>query len=193
MRPIALVALLSSLSLLAALPACHSTGNGGAPSLEREDERAPDPPEGIAPQPYTAAAIRASHPVGTYTSYRIQSQGAPPVLQRTEWVECDGERCVMEARTSGTEDSQRAEARWWELRDHASFPAAATTITREPLTIAAGTFDAMHYAIAVPAAEGGGTRHFWFDRATAGSPLLFTQETGGAETFRMELLATNRL
>ncbi len=183
--------LLCSLSCLAPLPGCGATSSSNAPTLAPEDGDVPQPPKGIAPQPYTAAALRASHPVGTYTEYRVVAAGAPTVEQRTEWIECDRERCVMET-TIGTDKPQRDEARWWELRNHASFPVADTTVSRAPLTVGAGTFDCSHYAAAVPEGDGGGTRHFWFDTRTAGSPVLFTQEVGGVEVFRMELLATNR-
>lgn len=191
MRPALRLSLLCALPFLAPLPGCGSTNPSQAPNLAAEDADVPKPPPGIAPLPYTAAALRASHPVGTYTTYRVTKAGAPSVEQRTEWIECDRERCVMES-VAGTDEPQRDEARWWELRNHASFPLAQTTVSRAPLTVAAGTFDCMHYAVATPAGQGGGTNHFWFDTRTAGSPVLFTQEMGGAEVFRMELLATNR-
>lgn len=191
MRSLSLT-LLCSLPCLFPLQSCGATSSSSAPSLAPEDGDVPQPPKGIAPQPYTAAALRASHPVGTYTEYRVTAAGSPTVEQRTEWIECDRERCVM-VTTVGTDEPQRDEARWWELRNHASFSVAETTVTRAPVTVGAGTFDCAHYAVAIPEGDGGGTRHFWFDTRTAGSPVLFTQEVGGVEVFRMELLATNRL
>ncbi|MEZ6016124.1 MAG: hypothetical protein R3F49_13475 [Planctomycetota bacterium] len=186
--------LLALAPLLAALPACSSAGAPGHLTAQiAEDAGVPSPPEGIAPQPYTAASIRASHPVGTFTTYRITSAGAPPMEQRTDWVESTAEGCVMAASTPpGAGESQRASALWWELRDHASFPADVTQVSRETISVAAGTFDCTRYLVSVPESDGGGTRSFWFDTRTGGSPVLFTQSAGGAEVFRMELLAMNR-
>ena len=186
MRPTALALVLAGLAAACAAPS-------PAPSLPAEDPGVPAAPEDIAPQPYTAAAIRASHPVGTFTTYRITAPGGTPMEQRTEWVESTLDGCVMAAETPpGAEESLRASALWWELRDHASFPAAATSVERKAIAIAAGTFECLHYAVELPAAQGGGTRHFWFDTRTAGSPVLFTQEVGGQEVYRMELVAMNR-
>jgi hypothetical protein len=185
------LSLLCSLVFLAPLHGCGSTSTSQSPTLAPEDDDVPRPPQGIAPQPYTAAALRASHPVGTFTRYRLVAAGQPTVEQQTEWIECDREGCVMQS-TIGTGEPQRGETRWWELRNHASFPAEHTTVSHAPLTVAAGTFDCTHYAVADPELDGGGIHHFWFDTRTAGSPVLFTHEVGGSEVLRMELLATNR-
>jgi hypothetical protein len=184
---------LSGLLLALFLGACAAP-SGGVPAQPPEDPGMPAPPADIAPQPYTAAAIRHSHPAGTFTRYRLTADGQPPVEQHTVWVESREDGCTMEGASYGADGAalgptQRFEARWWELRDHGSFARASTTVTRGELTVAAGTFLADHYTV-VDGEQG--TRHYWFDCASAGSPLLYTQEVQGREVFRLELLATDR-
>jgi len=185
------------------LTACGSTGDStranAAVAIEKttypEEAGTQSPPAGIAAQPYTAAHIRAAHPVGTFTTYRVSAASKPTLVQRTEWVECDAERCVMSSTTEpAVGAAQRAEATWVELRDHASFPLATTKITRGSVEVEAGKFRCMHYAVVLPKTETeeGGTQHYWFDTESAGSPVLYTQELDGEELFRMELLSTNR-
>ena len=155
-------------------------------------------PEGVAPPPYTAREIARVHPAGTFTLYRLSGEGSPTMLQRTEWVASTAEGCTIavtaispDGGTLGETESRSAQ--WWQLRNHAVFPEEAVRISDDRVAIEAGEFDCALYEVDTPGEAGeGGRMRMWFDKQSAGSPVLFTSEVGGRIVSRMELVETNR-
>lgn len=179
------------LLLLAACASPASEQGIDAPALPTVNE--PPLPDGAQQPPYSAAQIAGSHPAGTFTLYRVDA-GPGSTFQRTEWIVSTAEGCSMRMTSqdaSGAEAAPpvSASAEWWELRNHAAVPAAATTVRDEAVEIEAGRFDCWLFEVA----SDQGTQRMWFDKRSAGSPVLMTQEVGGAEVMRMELVETNRL
>lgn len=166
-------------------------------------QAARETPAGIelAPQPYTAEELRAAHPVGTFTLYRIAAAGQATLNRRTTWELCDEQGCALvnnEWAEGSSEASRETRARfgWEELRDHASFPAGVTEIREESIQVGAGRFDCWLYRFEEPAAQAGqpaAENRFWFAKRSAGSPVRYQVRVGGEVVFDMELLETNRL
>ncbi|MEL6905282.1 MAG: hypothetical protein AAFP22_07745 [Planctomycetota bacterium] len=154
----------------------------------------PPATEGMAPTPYTWEQIRWSHPVGASVTYRNESAGSEPVFARMTWVESSDEGCaIASAAGPGLETLPPVEGAapqaWAQLRDHAQFPAGATTVTREARETPAGAFDCWKYVV-----ESGpdATTTFWFATESAGSPVDVVVTTSGEETSRMLLVESTR-
>jgi hypothetical protein len=155
----------------------------------------------IAPQPYTAEEMRAAHPVGTFTVYRVAAAGQATLTRRTTWELCDENGCALvnnEWIEGSPEASRETRARfgWDELRDHASFPAGVTEIREESIQVGAGRFDCWLYRFVEPSEQAdqpAAENSFWFAKHSAGSPVRYQVRVGGELIFDMELLETNRV
>lgn len=153
--------------------------------------------EGFAAQPFSAADIRAAHPVGTYTLYRLETSDAPAVMQLTTWIEVDERGCTMSfeqtledgspvgARTEGYEE-------WQSLRDHAMWPEVAVNLTQKMWEGPDGPFEAWIYETIGKQDEQDVVEVFVFDVRGPGSPVEFTRAVDGEQVFRMSLVETNR-
>ncbi len=195
MRPILIA--LTSLGLTLGLAACagdrafqSSLGPSPGPATSLQPQVA----EGLARPPYTPEQIRWSHPPETFTAMTIQGLGMADSVQETEWIESDLEGCKMRGVTVLADLTPVGEpsidrATWRELRDHASFPALSTEITREIVRTEAGEFDAWKYEMEL---QPGVITRMWFDTATAGAPVAVTVEEDGEVVQRMSLIAHNR-
>jgi hypothetical protein len=188
----------TSLALLGAtatLAGCMASSPRTSAAEEARGPEVPPPPAGTVEPPYTASQIARCHPVGTFTTYRI-TRGGSTVEQRTEWIAADVHSCRMRATTVDSDGNALPEtegsALWWELRDHAAFPRGATTESRERIEIASGSYDCTLLTVRSGSGEARSIDRFWFDRGSAGSPVLYVQEVEGREVMCMELLATNR-
>lgn len=190
---LATLALAAALAPAATLTSCNAPG--AAPAYA--DVQFPPPPTGIAPQPYTAEQIRASNPTGTICEYYITQTGMSPILQTFEWAESYAEGCRMNTTMvnagGGDPATQSSEATWSELRDHASFAAATTVRTEEVIRTPAGQFACWRYDFQQPASGRQQRETYWFDKRTAGSPVLIVAKANGEEVMRMELQSTNRV
>ncbi|WP_145062113.1 hypothetical protein [Engelhardtia mirabilis] len=181
------------LALTVGLAGCFGPSSG----QRYDDVTFPPPPAGIAPQPYTAEEIRASNPEGTFCEYRISQAGMAPIAQSIQWTECNSLGCAMVTTLvndgGGKPRSERTTARWDELRDHASFPAALTVRTEELIATPAGRFACWRYDVRRPGQDAQPViERYWFDARRAGSPVLMVVEQARVELMRMELTATNR-
>ena len=150
---------------------------------------------GNLPTPYTASQIQESCAPGTVVVFRIETPGGAPMLQSTEFVGDDGANATFLARSTDEAgqplgNPREATAPWSELRDHASFPASATT--REPArcTTALGTFDAWLYEN-TERVEGrpDQVHRFWFAHDLPGPPVLLETSVEGEVVMRMEMVA----
>jgi len=175
---------LSSAGLLATISllfACTGPAEQGATSGNPQ----------LAPFPYTAEEIRASNPPGTVLVYRIDENGVRYHMI-FEFGETDGETVDLASGATSEEgqplggESQASRVSWRELRDHASFEAKNTERVEVSVSVVAGEFDCWLYT--VHQAEPSRVTRYWFAKQRPGSPVLFTMEAAGRETYRMELL-----
>ena len=192
---IALAASVALLGVTATLAGCMASSPRTPAAEEARDPEVPPPPAGAIEPPYTASEIARCHPVGTFTTYRI-TRGGTTIEQRTEWIAADVDSCRMKATTVDSDGNALPEtegsALWWELRDHAAFPREATAESRERIEVASGSYDCTLLTVRRGPEERRSIDRFWFDRGSAGSPVLYVQEVEGREVMRMELIATNR-
>ena len=141
---------------------------------------APPPAPAHAETPYTAEQIRDASKVGREWQYRVE-QGP-----KTEWrimtmtaVDADGATITNTVRGGEgavTAEPTESRATWEELRAHALFPAAATTISDDSVQTAAGLFQCKRYVVV----DGATTSTFWFGNDLPGAPVKLTVESGGA-------------
>jgi hypothetical protein len=153
--------------------------------------------EGFAPQPFSAADIRAAHPVGTFTLYRLERNDGPALLQRTTWTEVDEKGCTMVFESTmedGSPVGMRTEdsADWQDLRDHAKWPKEAVNFSEDTWEGPAGPIPVWIYETVGKQADARVVETFVFDVTSPGSPIEVTREVAGEQVFRMSLVETNR-
>lgn len=154
--------------------------------------------DGFAAQPFSAADIRAAHPAGSYTLYRIQEGDSPAILRRTTWVEVNEVGCKMTNEMmleDGTPVGQRTEGadEWQSLRDHAKWPEIAVNFSEQTWQGPEGPFQAWVYE-AIGKEDGQRVvETFVFDILSPGSPVEWTRQVGDEVVFTMALVESNRL
>lgn len=144
----------------------------------------------LAPFPFTPEAIRERCVEGMILTFRVVARGQQPVIQHMRFHEWDQIGVNVEIRretSDGKALGSVADARstWTSLRDHASFPSAATVRLREKLSTPAGEWNCWVYVVVGP---DGGTTRFWFADQLPGPPVLLDQEQDGERIMRMELI-----
>ncbi len=145
-----------------------------------------------APAPFRTEQIRASMATGTHLRIRNTT---PDGVTVADWevLENDDEGCTIRyliedgegGHVKGPTDQRRS---WGELRDHASFPADATTLADDTVTVPAGTWEAIRYTVERERDGNVVVDTFWFAPQLPGPPLRLESVVDGAEVFRMELL-----
>lgn len=152
-------------------------------------EAAPAAPSGdFAPTPFTAEQIRDAMPAGTVIRWKMGVAGQEAT---TEWRvrAADAEGMTLESR-AGDRPTDTSRATWEELRDHARFPSALTTVeTGVPLTTGLGALTTAKYTVT----DAEGTRIFWFDPSLPGPPVQHETVDDGAVTFHMEQIGRERV
>ena len=145
--------------------------------------------EGHAPTPFTAEEIRGGSPAGKTVRVRIDEEDQPPRIRQTRFVEVDADGSIQEysefdldGRPLG--EPERRRSRWLDLQDHASSPAAATTITREVIESALGTLECSHYRVV----HDDGVHLLWFADAIPGMPVRLHVETDGRVVYQSEMI-----
>jgi len=148
----------------------------------------------IAPPPFSAEQIRAATDPGRTYVFRV-GQGGSVAAIRTLTFTRSGERVTRIHAVMTSPDGEvlgpasDEEVTWDELVGHASWPAAATTISEDRVEVPAGTFDAMLYTVRTTTEEGDeSVIRAWFARSLPGAPVRFEQSSGGEVQFLMELL-----
>lgn len=122
-----------------------------------------------APTPFTAAEIRAGCPTGRTVTARTEAMGEPDRVDLTVFVETDQEGAVLES------NGRRHRVTWRELQGHASFPAAATSISEEVARTPLGEMECLCYRVV----SSNAASTFWFAKERPGMPILFTTESDG--------------
>lgn len=152
----------------------------------------PTPPASDhAPRPFTAEQIRDATKAGAVWTYEVRQLRKPVVHQVTTVTAAGAEGATFQQVTynQGGEaigDPAVSTATWAELVAHATFPAAATTVSDTTVETPAGAFEAWLYEVAAP--EKKQTKRFYFAKKRPGAPVLFEQQDAGETVFRMALL-----
>ncbi len=149
-------------------------------------------PTHVSP-PFSAAELRAGIPAGTEMRFRVESAGAPPVIQHWVFTGTDAEGCTIAARVlaeDGTliKDEGSGTSRWAELESHAHFPLATTTRTDSSVDVPAGHFDTWLFVVR-PEDPEAPVRKYQFARELPGPPVWMEVTKGGSLVTRMVLLS----
>jgi len=145
-----------------------------------------------APTPFTAEQIRLACPTGRINRFRVeQHRGSETRVEVSvqHFVETNEIGAKIKSVSADIEKpvpgpSQELMLRWDELRAHASYPAEQTKITRETVTVPAGTYDCWLYTVN----DGSFVSRYWFARTLAGPPVLATVERGGKLVRKIDLI-----
>jgi hypothetical protein len=105
-----------------------------------------------APTPYTAEQIRDACPAGKRLDFNVDAPGKERQVRTMSFVTADAngadvEMATLDSTGHSAEPAKRSHFTWEELREHALFPASATEITSESITVPAGTFDCRLYTV----------------------------------------------
>jgi hypothetical protein len=106
-----------------------------------------------APRPFTPDQIRQAMPIGTRISLRIEAEGQNPTIERWTVTDAGPEACTIASMTytaaTGAllKDEGARTSSWPELADHASFPAAETTVVDGTFTGDIGTHAIREYRV----------------------------------------------
>ena len=125
---------------------------------------------GHAPTPFTAAEIREGCPAGRTVTARTEAMGEPDRVDVTVFVETDPDGTLMES------NGRRHRVSWLDLQNHASFPAAVTTVTEDMIEIPLGAMECLCYRVV----SDDTVSTFWFAKGRPGMPVLFTTESNGS-------------
>lgn len=147
-----------------------------------------------APVPFTAERIREATPKGRTYRFQVGGPGDAPMTLTMRFVEVGPEKAVLETTMLGADGKPLAEAKrqdttWAQLENHAHYPAAATVITPEKVTVPAGTYAAKKYTVTEKDEDG--TRRVtqaWFADDLPGAPVKFIVERDGRPAATMILL-----
>jgi hypothetical protein len=155
----------------------------GAPSADSEGA-------GILPTPFTAEQIRAEWVEGFRLTMRRWAPSGE-ALERWRVVAADAEGVEIEFAVVDADGVVAGEpairrSSWTELRDHASFPAAAATRSRVSRSTALGELEGWRYAVTGP--EAGTTSEFFFAESLPGAPVQMIAWQDGQKVFELEQL-----
>ncbi|MEQ9317985.1 MAG: hypothetical protein RIF41_02460 [Polyangiaceae bacterium] len=174
------------------------------PTVSETDAPPPDPtpkpdappPEPAAPAnapvPFEASAIRAAtHPGRTYVFLVTEGDG-PQKRRKIEFVKVDDEGTTMRitnqdlfGHTKG--EPKDARVTWDELMSHATYPADATTITKDEVKVAAGRYESKLYTVKETKDGVAQTTRAWFALSLPGAPVKHEVEREGNVVSSMEL------
>jgi hypothetical protein len=152
------------------------------------DPRVLDPDH--TPTPFTADEIRSACGEGRTIDVRHERADAPTSYWRTVFHE-HVERGVVitnqpiDESGSALGEPKRMEVTWDELQAHASFPAAATTVSEETITTKLGDLDCLLYTVT----EGQTTKLMWFARSRPGLPVRTSELENGEPVASTDILA----
>ena len=147
-----------------------------------------------APTPYSASQIREAHPDGTTLKFLIHQAGVEDVLQLMHFSGGDEAGTTVassQQKPDGTPVGSSSSVRvsWSDLRDHARFDTAKTSIGKSKCIGPAGHFDCMLYQVD---RDDGAVQEFHFAKSKPGPPVLMEIRKDNRELMRMELLEYQR-
>lgn len=141
----------------------------------------------MAPTPYTSAQIQATNHAGRRLDWAVESAGRREMrtmtFVKTDDSGADVESVTLDETGHAVGEPARSHATWEELREHASFPAAATVVTTESVTVPAGTYACRLYTVTM----GPKIMRFWFATTMAGPPVKIVTTESGTITETREL------
>ncbi len=183
-------------ALVAVLAVGCGSSSAGPPAEHAEEPAvtsaaATEPADGHAPTPYTAEQIRDATHQGRRYLFRVTLGTESPLTREMRFVRVDAQGATIASSMRDADGREVAPAEestvtWEELRQHALFPARATTITDESIDVAAGHFETRHYTVRDD--EEGTTSHFWFANDLPGAPVKLVTEHEGTPLMTMELV-----
>lgn len=139
-------------------------------SPEQPATAAAKPATELAPFPYTAAQIRDANPPGSAYLFLLTNPDGTQDMELTRFVSNTDDVSTMHYRRwrvgAPVGELVKADAPWEDLKRHASFPAAQTTVTEARVRTPLGEIPAMQYAVA----RDGKTTTFTFHQQTSGAP-----------------------
>ncbi|MCC6555613.1 MAG: hypothetical protein IT372_21840 [Polyangiaceae bacterium] len=189
-RPVLLLVLLALLAGCASPPPASAPAPAPAPASAAASPAA----AAHAPRPFTAEQIRAAMPAGHRIRYRMEAAGEPATVELWEVVAADAEQMTMSSKVHSEDgkllkDEGNDTSSWTALVEHATFPAAATTIREADVEVPAGKYPAIIYEVR-ERGDGGVeiVKRFHFAKTMPGPPVLLTIETGGKVVRSMTLL-----
>jgi len=172
-------------------------GSGPAPAGDEASSSKGTPAAGegadyVTP-PFTAADLQAGLPAGTEIRYRLESAGAPTVIEHWVFTASDEKGCTIASRVlaeDGTliKDEGEGTNTWAELETHAHFPAASTTRTDSSVDVPAGHFETWLFEVR-PTESGAPLRRYHFARNLPGPPVWMEITKDGQLVTRMVLLS----
>lgn len=146
------------------------------------------------PTPYSASEIREAHPDGTTLSFLLQRAGSDDAVQVMQFSDGDADGVTVGSSTQKPDGSvltpvTSARATWNQLRDHASFEAAKTSVGKSKCKVVAGSYDCMLYEVA---GDDGMVQEYHFAETKPGPPVLIVVRKGDQQMMRMELIQYQR-
>jgi hypothetical protein len=154
---------------------------------------APDPEANRVPTPYTTAQIRGASPEGRSYEFLVERPDRPAVRRKLVFIAVSDERAtISSSELDPTGQKQVAgemlDQTWEELRMHASFPKAVTTVDEDRSETPVGVFDCLRYTIVEQTPEGPARTVLWFAKELPGPPVETLLERGGQTIERTMLL-----
>jgi hypothetical protein len=143
---------------------------------------------GHAPTPFTAEEIRIGCPAGR-TIRLVVDDGGSRYIRTIRFVAVD-ENAANQESAAFTVDGEAlgepaiARTTWLEFQEHASFPAAQTTIGREALSSPLGRLECLVYVVE----DGDSTTRYWFAATKPGMPVKVETQAAGTVTYEMSMV-----
>jgi hypothetical protein len=146
--------------------------------------------DAMLPTPFTAEQIRDEWVEGfRLTMRRWALNGERLERWRVVTADADGveiEIAVVDAEGVVAGEPTIGRSTWQELRDHASFPAAAATRSRVSRSTALGELEGWRYTVTGP--EAGMTSELFFADSLPGAPVQMTTWQAGEKVLELEQL-----
>ncbi len=139
------------------------------------------------PTPYTAEQIRDAFPLGLEIVTRTWNAEQESLSRMTveSWSAEAATISDQPVDSAGAPTGEKsfAEARWTDLRDHATFPAASASRARHVAETELGRLEGWLYRVE---ADGDSTTSMFFADLYPGPPVVFASRVAGELVFRAE-------
>lgn len=190
----------ASLCLLFGLLAACTGANRPPPEDGSKKQKVVDiqpedlPKADTAPTPFTAEQIREGCKTGRTITYVLERKGQAPVRRRTRFVDTDAEHATIETALIDAEDHVVGEpetkiSSWEQLRSHAAFPKAATTVSDSLAVTPAGDFSCKRYVVEETTEDGKKQKSsYCFAKDMPGPPVEVEVELDGVLVLSMSLV-----
>ncbi len=179
------------LALMMIAAGCASTTSAPVVTAPPKDDAPVD--VAIAPRPFTAEQIRDAMPTGCQLKFRMEVAGEPTLIEQWVVTAANGTQMTMSSKSFAEDgklvgDQGSDTSTWTQLMEHATFPAARTTVTERTVETPAGTFAAIVYEVRDTKEGVPVVTHFHFAKTLPGPPVLLTVDAGGKRIRTMTLL-----